>query len=181
MAGPSFCKLQVMRRRSYEQAAGAGVFWNGTITSSKEGNIAAETTAVDYNTLLCGETLLLFAKGSKGGSGRGIRGKYPRGHAYGGALLGRGNGPRGRGDRGFSDRFFEWSTRAVGLALRDGVYKLAIRLYDRKGNRDSGPGVEERVLIKNTPRSPQDLQFVSYAGTTLSLKWRASLDVSAPA
>lgn len=181
MAGPSFCKLQVMRRRTFEQSAQAGVFWNGTVTSSKEGNIAAETTAVDYTTLLCGETLLLFPRGSKGGSGHGIRGRYPRGHAYGGALLGRGNGPRGRSDRGFSDRFFEWSTRAVGLALRDGVYRFGIRLYDRKENRDSGPGVEERVLIKNTPRSPKDLQFVSYTGTTLSLKWRASLCISNPA
>ena len=179
MSGPVTVTISVIRRRTWEREAHLGYYWNGsTANDGKEGTVAADTTAVDYNTLLSGETVLAWPKNSKGGRGLGLRSASIRGHAYGGRYAGRGNGPRGRGDRGFSDNFFEWSTGTVGAKLRDGVYTFGIRLFDRKGNRDAGPGVEQRILVKTTPREPKDLQFVSYNGTTLALKWRSSLCIA---
>ena len=179
MAGPVAITVSVIRRRSWERQAKLGYYWNGSNDNdSKEGTVASDSTSVDYTTLLSGEYVECWPKNTKGGRGLGLRSTSVRHRPYGGHYLGRGKGPRGRGDRGFSDDFFRWSTGSVGLKLRDGVFTVGIRLFDRLGNRDAGPGVEQRILVKTTPRPAQDLQFTSYTAGVLSIKWRASLDIA---
>lgn len=135
---------------------------------------------IDFTTPLNPEPVVIWSGPShKGGAGVGPAGSDIAGEGSGAtSYAGLGNYPAGSGAMGWGTKDFLWSSRSIERKFRDGVYHFSMKLLDGQGNETSGY-VQAMAIVRNNPRPPDELRFVSYVAgtTTVTVSWTQSPDL----
>jgi hypothetical protein len=181
---PAHVQLAFIRTHDIELGQRVAVYWNGLRRPDGEGDPQGGAADVDYDTALCESSAIWPAGGKCGlGPGRLGHGSLGAGQHHGPANYGLGLGHLGTGQLGlFTDRR-SWSTTKATprlAGLRDGPYRFGVRFLDVLGNRDAAAGPEATIVVKNTPRPPQNVTATPGPGPPgrVTLNWTHSRDVT---
>lgn len=157
------------RLHDVEPGSRVASYFNGTRAPNQDGVPGGEA-AIDYATRLAGP-MSIWQRGHMSMFGGGFgAGGFCEAHADVDDALGFGTGPFGVGGFGCGGGWFDWK---FPFPLRDGVYRVAMRLLDYLGNEEETPADECVLMVQALPRPATNLQ-AEYAGGNIDLTWTHS-------
>lgn len=166
--------IRFPRPADAEPGAMVSLYWDGSRAPNGDG-ISGDGAGIDYDNRLVAPTpIWLRGHVHLFGGGFGLGGFAEPGAAPD-PSMGFGRGPFGVGAFGIGGGYWEWT---FPFALRDGVYRVAVRIIDALGNERETPDATVTLAVEALPRPATRARLAEYDSEqeTIQTSWGHSPD-----
>ncbi len=167
--------LRFVRPLDVEPGCEVAGYWNGSVAGNGDG-LPGGDAEIDYGSRLIAPNKIWTAAQPQLFAGRFGRGGFGEPGAAVNQALGYATGPFGGGAFGVGGGYWEWR---FPFPLRDGTYKIALRLLDLLGNERGDDAASLTLCVEDIPRPCSRARFENYddQAETLTFAWRHSPDL----